>query len=363
VAITESEYLTAIYGFSYFGPARTKLLLGYFKKAKMIWGATASELSDIGLKPDVVQKFIKYKNEFDIQEYFERLKKLSIDVTTIFDNNYPQNLKGLADAPAVLYVRGLLKKSDSQAVAIVGTRMMTSYGREVANRFAGELANYGITVISGLALGIDAEAQRSALSAGGRTVGVLASGLDIVTPVTNRKLAFEFIKRNGALVSEYPLGHTPMPFEFPVRDRLISGLAKAVIVIEGRMRSGTFHTVKSAADQGRPVFAVPGQINSPTSEAPNYLIQNGAKLITKIKDVLEELDMQIKVDREVMEKVLPGSKDEEKIIGILESEPLHLDELVRISGLETSEISARLTIMEMKGMVRSMGNGIYRKCN
>lgn len=337
--------------------------MSYFKKAKNIWNAKTSELSDLGLKPDVVKKFTKFKEEFDIPEYFKKLKKLSINVTTILDNDYPQNLKGLSDAPSVLYVRGEFKKSDSQAVAIVGARMMTSYGREIAGKFASGLASFGITVVSGLALGVDAEAQKSALNTGGRTIAVLASGLDIITPITNRALALEFIKSSGAIVSEYPLGHVPMPFDFPVRDRLISGLAKAVIVIEGRMKSGTFYTVKAAADQGRPVFAVPGPINSPASEAPNYLIQNGAKLITKVSDVLEELDMQVRVDREVMEKVMPSSEYEEKLLLFLEREPLHLDELVRISGLETSEISARLTIMEMKGMIKSTGNGIYRKCN
>jgi DNA processing protein len=239
--------------------------------------------------------------------------------------------------------------------------MMTSYGKEVTTRFAGELANFGITVVSGLALGVDAQAQRASLSAGGRTIAVLASGLDIISPFANKTLALEFIKKNGAVVSEYPIGHVPMPFDFPVRDRLISGLAKAVIVVEGRMKSGTFYTVKAALDQGRPVFAVPGPITSSASEGPNYLIQNGAKLTTSIKDVMEELNMQVMVDTEAVEKIMPGDRYEKKILQILEAEPLHLDELVRISGAKTSEVSARLTIMEMKGMVRSLGNGIYKR--
>ena len=357
----EKEYLTAVCAFEPFGPARIKLLLSYFKSAKNIWQVTRSDLVKVGLKKDSVEKFLSFRKEFDIPDYTEKLKKLSIHVVTVLDKDYPQNLKGLTDCPPVLYFRGEIKKSDSQAVAIVGTRMMTSYGKEIAGKFASELSNYGVTIISGLALGVDAEAQRAALSAGGRTIGVLASGLDIITPTTNKSLAMEIIKGSGAIVSEYPIGHIPMPFDFPVRDRLISGLAKAVIVVEGRMKSGTFYTVKAAADQGRPVFAVPGPITSPASEAPNYLIQNGVKLITKTKDVLEELHLELSVDREAMEKVMPANSGEENLLEILEREPLHLDELVRISGSKTAEISARLTIMEMKGLVRNLGQGMYKK--
>lgn len=357
----ENCYLTGVYAFESFGPQRTKLLLSYFKRAKNIWSASASDLLETGLRQTTVEKFIEFRKSFDIEEYFSRLSKLGIKVITVIDEDYPGNLKGLEDAPQVLYVRGEIKKSDTQAVAIVGTRMMTSYGKEVANKFASELASYGITIVSGLALGVDAEAQRSALSVGGRTIGVLASGLDIITPVANRYLALKFIKGNGALVSEKPLGFNPFAAAFPVRDRLISGLAKAVIVVEGRMKSGTFYTVKAALAQGRPVFSVPGPITSAASEGTNYLIQNGAKLTTKVKDVLDELDMQLKVDVEAMDALLPASEDEEKFLEILGREPLHLDEVVRISGRKTSEVSARLTIMEMKGMIKNVGNGIYRK--
>ena len=359
--MTEDQYLTAIYSFNYFGPARVNLLLSYFKKAKNIWLATNADLNEINIPEKKIMEFEEYRRKFDIEDYFERLDKLQIKVLTILDKDYPSNLKEISDAPSVLYIRGNLKKSDTNSVAIVGSRMMTSYGREVAGKFAAELANFGITIISGLALGVDAEAQRAALSVGGRTVAVLASGLDIISPLTNKSLALEFMKGNGAIVSEYPLGHEPMPYDFPVRDRLISGLAKAVVVIEGRMRSGTFYTVKAAADQGRPVFAVPGPITSPASEAPNYLIQNGAKLITTAKDVMDELDFQVKVDKEKIERIIPRSVEEESLVELLRSEPLHLDELTRMSGCPTNEISARLTIMEMKGLVKNLGKGIYRK--
>jgi DNA processing protein len=360
--MTEKEYLIALSTFISIGPMRTKLLLSYFAAAKKIWTATPKELLEVGLGTKLTEKFIAHRERFDIKKYLADLKKESITPVTFFDSGYPENLKDLEDAPFVLYVKGVLKKSDSRAVAIVGTRMMTSYGREVTQRLSSELANYGITVISGLALGVDAESQKAALDSGGRTIAVLASGLDTISPLANKRLALDIIsKDSGAVVSEYPLGHEPFPSDFAVRNRLISGLSKAVIVIEGRMKSGTFYTVNAAANQGRPVFAVPGPITSPASEGPNYLIQNGAKPVTSARDILDELHLQLKVDPEAVEKIMPGSPIESKIIEILDREPLHLDELVRITGVPTSEVSARLTIMEMKGLVKNLGNCIYTK--
>jgi len=359
--MTEKDYLIALSTFVAFGPQRLKLLISYFKKPSKIWNASKSDLLETGMSAKTVENFISHRDNFELDDYFKKLENLNIKTFTLFEDNYPTNLKEITDAPFVLYVRGKLEKSDSRSVAIVGTRMMTSYGKEVTNKFATQLANFGITVVSGLALGVDAEAQRSALAAGGRTISMLASGLDIISPYTNKALALEFIKKNGAVISEYPLGYPPHPYDFPVRDRLISGMAKAVVVIEGRMKSGTFYTVKAAADQGRPVFAVPGPITSPVSEGPNYLIQNGAKLVTKVSEVLEELNMQTMVNPQLVEKVMPDTKEQAKILAILDREPLHLDELVRISGLQTNEISATLTIMEMKGMVKNLGQGMYKK--
>lgn len=353
--MTENKFLIAVSTFTYFGPARTSILLSYFKSAENIWNAKRNDLLLIGLKENIVDSFLEYRNKFDIDKYFEKLKSLSVKVVTKFDKNYPSNLKCLPDAPYVLYVRGNLISGDTNAIAIIGSRLMTGYGKEVARMFAIELSNYGITVVSGLALGVDAEAQRAALEASGRTISVLASGLDIITPLTNKSLALEFIKKQGAVVSEYPLGHVPFRSDFAVRNRLISGLSKGVIVIEARAKSGTFYTVKAALDQGKPVFAVPGQITSPGSMGTNYLIQNGAKLITNVKDVLDELDLELKVDHEAVERSMPGDSFEINILKVLEREPLYLDELVRITSSETSEISARLTIMEMKGLVKNLG--------
>ncbi len=224
-----------------------------------------------------------------------------------------------------------------------------------------ELGNLGITIISGLARGIDSAVHRGCLSVGGKTVAVLGNGLDTVYPLENTGLAVEIIKKGGAIISEYALGYPALPINFAVRNRIVSGLSDAVIVIEGAEKSGTLLTAAHAAEQGKTVFAVPGQITSPLSAAPLFLLKNGAKMATGTKDILDELDLQIKVDKEKIENIVPGSPQEAKLLEILENEPLHLDELVRISGGKTPEISARLTIMEMKGLVRNLGKGIYKK--
>lgn len=359
--MTESQYLTVLSAFPYFGPARTDLLIRYFGNAKDSWNASARDLTKIGIVSKKAFEFIKFRDGFDASKYFEKLRSLNISVVTKFDSDYPQNLNGLPDAPMALYVRGKILRRDKFAVSIVGTRMMTTYGKEVASKFATGLAEYGITVVSGLALGIDAEAQRAAIRAGGRSIAVLASGLDIISPLTNKSLALDVINGKGALISENPLGHNPFKQDFAVRNRLISGLSKAVLVVEGRMKSGTFHTVTAANSQGRPVFAVPGPVTSPASEGPNYLVQNGANVAITPRDILDELGIEIKVVNGALDQVLPTDPIQIKIIELLDKESLHLDELVRISGVNASLVSARLTIMEMKGLVKHVGAGVYRK--
>jgi DNA processing protein len=352
--VTESQYLTAIYAFNYFGPARVKLLLSYFKKAKIIWKSSKEKLIETGLPEEKVSAFDDFRRSFDIKKYFDRLRDLKIDVVTILDKNYPRSLKGLGGSPSVLYYKGTLTSLETDSVAIVGSRKMTSYGREVTERFSGELSNFGVTIISGLARG-------ACLAVGGKTVAVLGNGLDTIYPLENTGLAQAIIKAKGALISEYPLGYPALPENFAARNRIVSGLSSAVIVIEGAEKSGTLLTAAHAAEQGKTVFAVPGQITSPLSAAPLYLLRNGAKVACETKDILDELDLQVKVDKGRIEKVVPGNPQEEKLLEILENESLHLDELVRISGGKIPEISARLTIMEMKGLVRNLGKGMYKK--
>ena len=357
----DKKYLIALYSFIHFGPARTKLLVSYFGSPKKVWEVTFGDLLKVGLRPELANKFIRYRNNFDIERYFSKINDLGVKVVTINDEDYPENLKDLNDAPQVLYVRGKLSKNDVNSVAIVGSRKMTSYGREVTEKFASELVQIGVTIVSGLAFGVDLTAHKSALDAGGRCIAVLASGVDIITPRSNVWLGLKIVKEGGALVSEFPLGLEAQRHFFPFRNRIISGLSKAIIVVEGIIRSGTIHTARHAAEQGRSVFAVPGQITSPMSQISHYLIKNGAKMITKVSDILEDLDLQLKVDKEVIDKVIPSSRLEGKLVKTLSNEPLHIDELARILKLEVSEVSAELTIMELKGVVKNIGNGVYRK--
>ncbi len=357
----EKEYLAALYSFNYFGPLRTKLLVSYFGSAEKAWNVDKKDLLEIGLKEKVINEFIKHRNDFDLKGYFNKLKKLAIEVLTMDDDKYPENLKEVPDAPLVLYVRGKLKTRDVNSVAIVGSRKMTSYGREVTQKLASELAGLGITIVSGLAFGVDLTAHKSALDAQGRCIAVLAGGVDIITPRSNEWLGLKIIKSKGAIISEYAPGVIPQKYFFPYRNRIISGLSKAIVVVEGMIKSGTIHTANHAASQGRQVFAVPGQITSPMSGAPHYLIKNGAKMVTQVKDILEELDLQLQVDTEAVSKVMPSDANEGKLLEFLANEPLHIDELARISTLAIHDVSARLTVMELKGMVKNIGNGVYKK--
>lgn len=359
--MNDSKFLTALYSFAPFGPARIKLLITYFKGAKNVWNSGSESLLETGLKKDLVDGFLEYKVKFNFEKYFNELKRLNINYLTYFDSNYPSILSEIDAAPCVLYVKGSVKFNQLNSVAIVGARKMTAYGREVAETLSYDLASLGVVIISGLARGIDTAAHKGALNANGKTIAVLGCGLDSVYPSENKKLADEIVNCKGAVISEYPLGYPALRTNFASRNRIISGLAKAVVVVEGEKKSGTLLTASHAANQGKTVFAIPGQITSPMSAAPHFLIQNGAKIAFSVNDILEELDLQLKVDRDVIEKVLPSSKEEEKLLEVLSTEELHLDEIVRISGMSVGKISATLTVMEMKGMVKSLGGGIYKK--
>lgn len=355
----EREYLLSLSAFQAIGPRRLKVLFDYFGSYKKVWKAKTEELLLTGLNQKVITHYENFRKSFNLQKYNSNMARFNIETVIYSDSNYPANLKNIIDAPQLIYTRGLVKKEDSLSVAIVGSRIMTNYGKEVAEKFSKELTDYNITVVSGLAFGVDACAQNAAFKNGGRTVGILASGLDYISPAANRELAFAFIKANGALISENPVGYMPQPFDFPLRDRLIAGFAKAVIVVEGRIKSGTFYTVKAALEQGKSVFAVPGPINSPYSEVTNYLIQNGAKPLLNIRDILDDLNIEFKNLQKNSNTKL--ASQDSKLLQILENGPRHLDEVVRITGVTTAEISARLTIMEMNGLVKNIGESIYKK--
>ncbi len=359
--MSDREYTVLLYSFIKFGPARTNLLKSYFGTAKKAWNALNEDLVEIGLNKTLAREFTVYRDTLNAKNYFNSLKRNVIDYVVLGDDDYPENLLDLPDAPHVLYLRGKILPTDQNAVAIVGTRKMTSYGKEVATHYSSRLSDMGIAVVSGLAIGIDAAAHKGTLAAGGRCIAVMPSGLDSITPRSNMGLARDIVKNKGLIVSEMPLGSGVFRSSFPMRNRIISGLSKAVVVVEGAEKSGTLLTASAAAEQGRQVFAVPGQVTSPMSGAPHFLIKNGAKIAFSVEDVVEELNMQLNVDTEKIERVMPKDKNEAKLLDILSVEPLHLDEIARISSLKVPDVSARLTVMELKGLVVNIGRGIYKK--
>ncbi len=359
--MTEKETLLALTTFVPFGPARLGLLINYFGSAKRVWKASRTQLLKVGLSPKIVETFLKHKENFP-RDYFDSLRLKNISYITQADDAYPEKLKAQNGSPVTLYLKGNVDCLLEKSVAIVGSRKMTSYGKEVADIFTRDLVLAGVAIISGLARGIDTVAHRSTVDSGGKTIAVLGCGLDSIYPPENTNLAREIVEKGGSLISEYPLGYPAFPVNFANRNRIVSGLSDAVLVIEGAEKSGTLLTASHAADQGKTVFAVPGQITSPMSGAPHFLLRNGAKMALTPKDILEELGWQNIAESVHLRESLPQTPEESKLLKILEGEPLHLDELVRISSLTSSTVSARLVIMEMKGFVKNLGGGVYKKC-
>ncbi len=340
------------------GPARVRLLLDYFGDLEPAWKAPLEALRQAGLDRRSCENVAAARTQVDLDLALRRVEQAGVEVLTWESPGYPRNLLTIAQPPPVLYVRGTLLPADEWAVALVGTRRATAYGREVARDLATTLAASGVTVVSGLARGIDIVAHRAALDAGGRTLAVLGSGLDHLYPPEHAPVA-EAIARAGALVSDYALGTPPDSANFPPRNRIISGLAKGVVVVEADEGSGALITADFAAEQGRDVFAVPGSILARTSRGANKLIQQGAKMVLGAADILEELNLTLVSERQQARTVLPADETEKRLLGCLGGEPVHVDELGVQLGLPIAQISSALALMELKGMVRQVGGMNY----
>ena len=343
------------------GPSRFQRLLDAFGEAEAAWRAAPLPLARAGLDRRAIGGLAELRAKVDPAEVWQKLERLGVIVMTLADPTYPEHLREIADPPPVLYLKGGLLAADRWAVAVVGTRRMTAYGRQVTERLVGELARSGVTIVSGLARGVDALAHRAALEAGGRTLAVLGSGLDRVYPTEHAGLAREIVER-GAVISEFPLGTPPDALNFPRRNRIISGLSMGTLVVEAGETSGALITADFALEQGRDVFAVPGSILSPASAGPNRLIQEGAKLVASAQDILEELNLTAVAQHEAAREALPGNETEAALLRLLSSEPLHVDELGRTSALPVAQVSSALTMMELKGLVRQVGGMNYVRC-
>lgn len=342
------------------GPRRFDSLLNAFGSAGAIWDASPAALATAGLDRKSVEALVVARRRVDPTREADNLQRLGATAITRHDSRYPARLAEIHDPPPVLYVRGELDPPDQPSIAIVGTRGATTYGRMAAEQLAEGLARAGVTVVSGLALGIDAAAHRGALAAGGRTIAVLGNGLDRIYPSQHARLASQ-IAENGALITEFPLGTKPDAMNFPRRNRVISGLTVGTVVVEAGAKSGALITAAFAMEQGRDVLAVPGSIFSPASIGTNSLIRDGAAPVTCADDILAELQ-PTRVPRQLaVADILPLDDTERVLLDALSMEPTHIDDVARAVSLPMSVVSAALAMLELKGLVRQTGGMNYMR--
>jgi DNA processing protein len=354
-------YLEALSRIPGLGPQKMRLLEARFNSFQTVWKTTTTELISAGLRDELATKIEIFRSSYNLQFEWETLAKNNIRTVTLDDPNYPALLKEIPSAPYLLYVKGTLTNfNDQPMIAIVGSRKFTSYGRQVAESIARDLAATGVTVVSGLAFGIDAFAHQGALNGSGLTVAVLGNSLEdkMIAPRTNFMLS-KNICRNGCLVSDYPPGTPSIPGNFPARNRLMAGMTLGTIVVEAEEKSGSLITANLALDFNREVFAVPGSVFSPASRGTHQLIKSGAKLVTSASDILEELDIEKIKQVETVRRSIPQTPEEKKLFKFLSHEPAHIDTITKNSKLETSVVSSTLAIMEMKGMVKNVGGQNY----
>ncbi len=353
----ETAFWLAISRVAYIGPARIERLLRTFGSLSVAWSAPP-ELLRVALEARALSELLATRSRIDPAHELERLALRGIGVVHPGHPSYPRLLAETSGRPSVLYVRGALAPSDDAPVAIVGTRRATTYGRQAAERIAAELAQAGITVVSGLARGVDAVAHRAALEAGGRTIAVLGSGPDVIYPAEHRRLA-EQILESGAILSEFPPGAKPDAQNFPARNRIVSGMTLGTLIVEAPMRSGALITASFAADQGREVFVIPGSIFAQTAEGTNALLRDGARLVRDGADILEDLGLSDRGSPVVTQSQLSLDDDERKLLAALGKEARHIDELAEVAELPAGAASALMLTMELKGLVRNHGAQYY----
>lgn len=331
-----------------------------FGTLEVAWNAAEKALRDCELEPRLIQRLREVKSKLDLKAELARVHKLNGRVITLVDSHYPALLKPLPDAPPVLYVLGKLTEDDQKALAVVGTRKATRYGLDAAYDLSRSLGGQGVTIISGLAHGIDTAAHNGCLAGGGRTIAVLGCGIDRVYPPDNAELARK-IAAQGAVISEFPVGTPPDGRNFPRRNRVVSGLALGVLVVEAPEGSGALITASVALDHGRDVFAVPANIYNPMGTGGNRLIQDGAKLVARAQDILDELKLAHEHSQTAAhaERIMPSDPTEARLLSVLSFDPIHIDELVRLSELPVAVVSSTLTVLELKGLAQTVGHMQY----
>lgn len=341
------------------GRVRFKLLEDYFESMEAAWRASESELRAAGLDRRTIRSVVNGRREVKPDAEAERLLKSGVHAITWDDEEYPARLREIYDLPPLIYVKGSLIADDERSIAVVGTRNPSHYGRQVTEHLVYDIASAGVTIVSGLARGVDGVAHRTALDAGQRTVAVLGSGLDIIYPREHTDLS-ERIAENGALVSEHALGTRPDARNFPRRNRIMSGMTLGTLVIEAGTRSGALITARQALEENREVFAVPGSIYSPSSEGANRLIrESAAKLVMTCEDVLEELNLTVVARQIEMAALFSDDENEAELLRLITFDPIHVDEVCRSSGKSAPDVSGTLAMMELKGLVKQVGGMNY----
>lgn len=357
----DSLYLHGLNLFPQFGPARLGLLAKRFKNFKSAFLATENQLISTGLDHDIVKSFSAAREKINLAEQAEKLEREQIKILSFRDKNYPRLLLEVPKFPPILYYKGLMQTADELCVAVVGTRNISNYGRTVIPGLLEPLVDAGAVIVSGMAFGVDSASHEVAIKKGRRTVAVLGGGLDekSIYPKHHALLAKEIIDNGGALISEYPIGTPNFKQNFVARNRIISGMCVATIVVECDLQSGTLITAKHALDQNRTVYAVPGPIYSQTSQGPNNLIKMGAKPLTSANDVFLDLNLKNLPEQTTAKAAFGDTKEETVLLKLLNFEPVIINELIKQSGLEASAVTSALTFLEMKGKVRNLGGQQY----
>ncbi len=386
--MSEKSYWLGFSSFSGIGPGKLALLIKEFGTAEKAWNADSEDLEKV-LGKTWTPRFVEFRDKFSIPDYEKRLKKARVSYLILTDKDYPQLLSQIKKPPFVLYFKGSLKllssrhsgedgerlqnrsgreendrdsghgQNDGRTIAIVGTRRITEYGKQVTQSLTSDLVNHGFVIVSGLALGVDATAHKTTIENKGKTIAVLGCGVDCCYPRENQRIYEDILDNGGAIVSEYPLGQQPSQGSFPSRNRIISGLSLGVIVTEGAADSGALYTAKDAIDAGRPVFAVPGPITSSLSRGPHGLIAKGGKLISGAEEIIIDLGFKNKDLRNEKRYSKGDTKEEQVIIDLLQNENMHFDEIVKQSKIKSSKLGSLLSIMEVKGFIVAKSDGSY----
>ncbi|MFC4768773.1 DNA-processing protein DprA [Effusibacillus consociatus] len=359
---TEKEYVQWLMSVPRVGYLRCRKLLEQFGSAEAVWEAPAQELLQVpSVTRNVAEEILVSRQSYSFQEQADFLKRTGIRVLHKKDPEYPLFLLQIHDPPHILYVKGEFTLLDDKAIGVVGTRTPTNYGVLVTKNLCTELASAGVTIVSGLARGIDAIAHEAALQAGGTTIAVLAGGVENIYPPQNSSLARRICKQ-GLLISEFPPLASAHPGMFPVRNRIISGLSRAILVVEAARKSGSLITADQALEQCRDVFAVPGPITSPLSQGTNDLIREGAKIITGVADIWEEYpDWQANYSHKMKDEAFQLNPEERQLLETIGYGGVHLDHLIRVSQLSQGEVYRLLLEMELKGLVKQLPGQMYMR--